>query len=176
MCIRDSAEGDLIVSLRHINTLLAIDPVSGSIKWHLTGRTIAQHSPRLQADGSILVFDNYGGRRAVGGSRIVRLDYGSDRSQDVYPRPDTANGVDFFSSFAGVIDLHPDGIRGLVSVTEQGRILELDLKTGRLLWEYTNNHDLGSYPGQVGNKAGVSSRLWTNGAWYIKKRPAFLDL
>ncbi len=170
------AEGDLIVSLRHINTLLAIDPVSGSIKWHLTGRTIAQHSPRLQADGSILVFDNYGGRRAVGGSRIVRLDYGSDRSQDVYPRPDTASGVDFFSSFAGVIDLHPDGIRGLVSVTEQGRILELDLKTGRLLWEYTNNHDLGSYPGQVGNKAGVSSRLWTNGAWYIKKRPAFLDL
>ena len=167
-------EGDLIVSLRHINTLLAIDTETDLVKWRMTGRTIAQHSPRLQPDGSILVFDNHGGRSAVGGSRIVRLRYGSDRVEDVYPRPDTASGVDFFSSFAGIIDLHPDGRRALVSVTEQGRILELDLESGRVLWEYTNNHDLGLYPGRVGDKEGVSSRLWTNGAWYIK-RPAFLD-
>ena len=163
MCIRDS-----------INTLLAIDRETDSVKWRMTGHTIAQHSPRLQADGGIIVFDNYGGHSELGGSRVVRLDYGSDQLQEVYPRRDSASGVDFFSSYAGVIDLHPDGQRGLVSVTEQGRILELDLKTGQLLWEYTNNHDLGSYPGHVGDKKGVSSRLWTNGAWYVK-RPAFLD-
>lgn len=167
------AAGDLIVSLRHLNMLAAIDPRTREIKWRQVGRTIEQHSPRLLSDGGLIVFDNYGGEAERGGTRIARVELGSDALSVVYPPQDAAPGTDFFSHFAGVIDLHPDERRALVSVTEQGRILEIDLQSGRVLWEYVNNHDLGPYAHQIGDKEGQASRMWTNGAWYIG-RPGFL--
>jgi Arylsulfotransferase (ASST) len=162
--------GDLIISARHLNLIAAIDGRTATLKWVVAGRTISQHSPRLLPDGSIVVFDNWGGRRELGGSRVVRLEYGGDHVETVFPRADA--GGDFFTDAAGHIDPHPDGSRALVSLTDQGRVLEIDLQKGNVLWELVNTHDLTRYDPSAAEE-GIG-RLRANGAWYVD-RPAFLN-
>ena len=162
--------GDLIISARHLNLIAAIDGRTATLQWVVAGRTISQHSPRLLPDGSIVVFDNWGGRRELGGSRVVRLEYGRDRVETVFPRADA--GGDFFTDAAGHIDPHPDGRRALVSLTDQGRVLEIDLQNGNVLWELVNTHDLTRYDPSAAEE-GIG-RLRANGAWYVD-RPAFLN-
>jgi hypothetical protein len=162
--------GDLIISARNLNLIAAIDGRTATLKWVVAGRTISQHSPRLLPDGSIVVFDNWGGRRELGGSRVVRLEYGGDHLETVFPRADA--GGDFFTNAAGHIDPHPDGSRALVSLTDQGRVLEIDLQNGNVLWELVNTHDLTRYDPSAAEE-GIG-RLRANGAWYAD-RPAFLD-
>jgi hypothetical protein len=165
--------GDLIISARNLNLIAAVDSLTRTLKWVLVGRTVNQHSPRLLPDGSIVAFDNFGGQRALGGSRIVRLYYGRGDVQTVFPGTNAAENIDFFTDAAGHIDPHPNGVWGLVSLTEQGRVLEIDLRQGRVLWEFVNTHDLSPYERRPSNQAEGIGRLWTNGAWYVD-RPAFL--
>jgi Arylsulfotransferase (ASST) len=160
------AAGDLIISARHLNLIAAMDGRTRTLKWVVAGRTIGQHSPRLLPDGDVLVFDNWGGRRKLGGSRIVRLQYGQDHLETVFPRADAGENVNFFTNAAGHIDPHPDGSRALVSLTDQGRVLEIDLQKGNVLWELVNTHDLTPYD-QLSSAEGTIGRLRTGGAWYV---------
>ena len=75
-------EGDLLLSLRDINTLAVLDPRTRKFKWMSSGMNIRQHSPRLAPDGSILVFDNVGGDATLGGSQITRQWIGNDDDGD----------------------------------------------------------------------------------------------
>ena len=56
------------------------------MKYLVAGRTAAQHSPQFLPDGSVLVFDNMGGSRALGGSRVVRLDLVKGTARTIFPR------------------------------------------------------------------------------------------
>ena len=145
--------------------IAAIDGRARTIKWAVTGRTVEQHSPKVMPDGSILVFDNLGGRRQQGGSRIVRLTYGQDDIETVYPSADAPDGIDFWTEKQGYIDPHPDGRRLLVSLSQQGRVIELDLPSGRIVWELLNTHDPGPYAAEFGASEGDILRL-TVGAYY----------
>jgi hypothetical protein len=64
---------------------------------------------------------------------------------------------------AGHID-HPDGSRAAVSLSDQGRVLEIDLQKGNVLWELVNSHDLTRYD-QFGSAEGTIRRLRAGGAW-----------
>jgi Arylsulfotransferase (ASST) len=165
--------GDLIFSARHLNLIAAIDGKSRALKWAIVGRTVRQHSPRMLPDGSLLVFDNYGGRRDRGGSRIVRVKVDTGMLEDVFPPADMPGNFHFFTHAAGHIDPSPDGSRLLISLTEQGRVLEIDIPHKRVLWEVMNTHDLSAYAGRSGTDTDGIARLRVNGAWYID-RPAFL--
>ena len=166
--------GDLLVSSRHLNLIAAIDGRTKTLKWVVAGRTVAQHSPRVMPDGSILVFDNQGGRRESGGSRIVRLTYGRSDIEEIYPGPEALEGTDFWTEQQGYLEPHPDGRRLLVSLSEQGRVIELDLPSRRIVWELHNTHDPGPYAAEFGASEGEILRLTTIGAYYVG-RPSFLD-
>jgi Arylsulfotransferase (ASST) len=169
----DLEAGDLIISSRHLNIVAVIDGRTRALKWVETGRTVGQHSPRAMPDGRIVVFDNRGGPRALGGSRIVQMTYGHDGIETLYPRPDAPAKVDFWSEQQGFLDPNPDGRRVLVSLAEQGLVIELDLPTGRTLWEVANSHDLGPHGPELGANAGDVVRLTALGAYYVG-RPSFL--
>jgi hypothetical protein len=158
--------GDVILSVRHMSLVVALDKTMTKVKWASIGRAVQQHSPRILSDGGILVFDNFGGPADKGGSRLLRLRYGSDIVQSVFPRPDTPKDVDFGTRHQGHIDPNPDGRRALVALSLAGRVLELDLETGEVLWEMDNTHDLGA-------ERGGTARLATAGAYYVRA-PAFL--
>jgi hypothetical protein len=167
--------GDLVISARNLHMIAVIDGRTNVLKWAMAGRTVKQHSPRLLPDGSIIVFDNLGGNQTTGGARIVRLTYGQDNVETVFPGPNAAENLDFRTATRGHIDPSPDGTRALVSLSKRGRVLEIDLQHKRVLWEFVNSHDISSYAhrfGTTGEK--VIGRLATHGAYYVG-RPAFLS-
>jgi hypothetical protein len=166
-------EGDLIISTPMQDMIGVVDGATRKLKWALVGKTGGQHSPRLLADGSIIALDNRGGRRESGGSRIVRIEYGRDFVEEVFPRPDVDDGINFYTENSGHIDPHPDGTRALVSLTRQGRVVEIDLQQGRVLWELLNTHDPGPYADRVGANEGQVVRFEASGAYYVGQ-PAFL--
>lgn len=135
------AAGDLFVSLRSLNSIALLDHSSRRVKWLSTGQFVLQHSPRYRGAEQLLVFDNLGGRASQGGSRLVNVDMRSGAASVVYPRPDSPSS-DFLSATAGHIALSADGERALVSLTRQGRVLEINLQQGRPVWEYLNSHDV----------------------------------
>jgi hypothetical protein len=159
--------GDLLISARHMNLVAVLDRTMTKVKWASVGRSVQQHSPRFLADGSILVFDNFGGPASHGGSRLLRLRYGSDLAQQVFPQPDTSPEIAFWTSHLGHIDPHPDGRRVLVALSLTGRVLEVDIESGAMLWEMNNTHDLGPQRGGI-------ARLATAGAYYVRSS-TFLD-
>lgn len=127
-------EGDLLVSLRNLNTVGILDPVARRFKWTMAGATILQHSPRF-TDHGILVFDNHGGSEPLGGSQLVEIGLEARRSRAVFPHEGVPLPGVFSSYVAGHLDL-ADANRVLVTLWDWGRIWEIDLAIGKVVWEY----------------------------------------
>ncbi len=161
-------EGDLLVSLRESGTIGIVDKDGGDFKMKSTGRTAGQHSPRFLPDGTLLVFDNKGGNRAQGGSRIVKLNLVTGAIETIFPRDGDTRQLPFFSEIAGHIDVSADGRRALITSYEPGRSFEIDIATGRPLWSYVSNFDIAPYLKLQGINAKTSravQQLW--GVYYV---------
>lgn len=129
------APGDLLLSMRSSNAIAILDGQTRRVKWLAAGWTLRQHSPRL-VEGGVVVFDNLGGGSEPAGSRLVRLDFARPVPETLFPRPSQAIPVPFFTETAGHLDIHPEGRRALVAGARLGRVWEIDLADGRVLWEY----------------------------------------
>jgi len=134
--------GDIMVSLRNINTVLVIDGKTEKIKWSLTNAFIRQHDPDFTKDGFITVFDN---RREgwdtvepkeFGGSRIVKIDPATKAVTKLYP---TKSEQKFFSNILGKHQHLANG-NMLLSEAEFGRALEVT-PSGETVWSYINRCD-----------------------------------
>ena len=68
--------GDVLLSLRNLDTLVVADPRTWRVKWAMTGPFLGQHDPDFLPNGHLLVFDNRGtgDRPAFGGSRVLEID------------------------------------------------------------------------------------------------------
>jgi hypothetical protein len=166
--IPNAKAGDFLVSLRETNAVALMDGQSGAVKYVVAGRTAAQHSPRFLPDGTVLVFDNLGGDRSLGGTRVVRLDLVKNTSETVFPRENAKALLPVHSKSAGHIDVSGDGKRALVSVTHQGRIVEIDVASGQPLWTYDNTHEIGKFLEANGlSKKMTRARFSTYGAYYV---------
>jgi hypothetical protein len=167
--------GDLLLSLRNINTLLIFSPRTRTIKWIETGRYIEQHSPRFLADGSLIVFDNTGGDRRFGGAQILREQIGKQESAVIAPRAAVPLGTEFSSEYAGNIAVGPNGDRLLVALTTLGEILEIDLASGTPLWRYRKTFAADGYPGAARDER-RSVQVEAFGASYVDKNQfAWMD-
>jgi Arylsulfotransferase (ASST) len=162
-------EGDLLISLRNVYTILIFSPRTRAIKWIQTGRSIEQHSPRFLPDGSLVVFDNTGGDERFGGSRIFRERIGQNGLAVVAPRRGVPLGGRFSSDYAGYIEVGPRGDRLLVSLTTMGEILEIDLATGEPLWRYRKVFAPAGYPGAARDERRAVS-VEALGASYVDKQ------
>ena len=125
--------GRLLVSIRELDALVVIDPVSAKVVWTMTDVFRKQHDPELLANGRILLFDNVGaGTR----SRILELQPG---------RPPTVvfdgGGRPFFSKTCGAAQRLPNG-NLLVTESETGRAIEVTPR-GDTVWEFWNPYRAG---------------------------------
>lgn len=160
--------GDILVSMRNNNTVAVIDKHTELIKMVLTGKTLLQHSPSFIGSGRIAVFDNNGGPKEKGGSRILSIDLLNGEVKTLFPRSSTPKDVDFYTHNGGRLVVHPSGSRALVSLTRRGRVVEVDFETGKVLWEYVNTHDLGPYLATKGDlRSEIYARFTTSGAYYV---------
>ena len=157
--------GDVLVSLREPSAIVLFSPVTGKIKHVTVGRTAAQHSARFLPDGSVIAFDNQGGVSALGGSRIMRLNLVDGSAQVVFPTAASKPMLPFFSEDGGTVIPSPDGKRAMISSKDESRDMEIDLATGRPLWEMKQVFDVAPFMGKKGNK--VAGYFTAYGTYYL---------
>lgn len=136
--------GDILVSPRHLNTILVIDGETGAAKWAMTGPFIGQHDPDFLPNGHILLYDNRKAPKpgAFGSTRIVEIDPATKEVVWSW----TGEGRDsFYNGSRGEQTMLPNG-NILFPDVFNGRVLEIDRDTGDVVWEWVNLVE----PGVVG--------------------------
>lgn len=135
--------GDVMISLRNINTILVFDPKSRRIKFLVVGAMLRQHDPDFIDGNTISVFDNNNlsvwspgevtPQFAGHYSRIVRF---SAATKAVDVRFSGTDQEPFFTYQLGNHELLPNG-NTLLTESGAGRVIEVDA-SGQIVWEYFN--------------------------------------
>jgi hypothetical protein len=130
-------EGDILVSLRNLNAIVAIDPGSRSARWAMTGAFVLQHDPDLLPNGHVLLFDNRGGDPNCGRSRILEIDPATHGIAWKYDG--CVSGDPFYSALWGEQQLLPNG-NVLIAESFAGRVIEVTREPKpRIVWSYVNH-------------------------------------
>jgi hypothetical protein len=167
-----AAAGDLLVSLRETSTVALLDGQTAAVKYLVSGRSAAQHAAHFLPDGSVLALDNLGGERSLGGTRVVRINLATGASHTVFPKGGEDGLLPLTTDTAGQIDVSADGRRALVAVTHQGRVIEIDVESGRPLWVYENTHDIGPFLREAELRSDTTRARFANyGAYYVRGGP-----
>ncbi|MEO1019316.1 MAG: arylsulfotransferase family protein [Pseudomonadota bacterium] len=169
------AAGDLLVSINSLNAIAVLDGTTKQVKWLISGMMSYQHNPRFSGDNKILVFDNRAGEARQGGSRLVEIDVGTHEFEAIFPHEATPDEIDFYTSVAGHFDMNEERDRALVSLSLQGRVLEIDLEAGEVLWEFENVHDVARYLEAEGKEADTDYAIFGITGAYYAGVPAFLE-
>ncbi len=110
--------GQLLVSPRHLDALLVLDPQSGQVVWAARGPWHAQHDPSFLDSGRLLLFDNLGSPRT---SRVLEYDPRTQAFPWSYPGPD---GASFLSRIRGMCQRLANG-NTLVVNSDGGEAFEV---------------------------------------------------
>jgi len=142
--------GDLMLSLRTINTLIIVHPQTRQIVWSKTGPFLRQHDPLVTDDGLLLVYDNRTDQSQLGDNvRYLREPQRFGYSRILALRPATGEiaweyrgspEAPFYSSVQGKLQQLANG-DVLAVEPEGGRIFEVEPATGNIVWEYRNRLD-----------------------------------
>ena len=150
--------GNLLVSLRSLNTVAILDPTTEKIVWSLSGAWRAQHAPRLLENGRMLLYDNFAAMQ-VGASRVLELDPFSQQIEWRYGEKDSER---FYSESNGEAQRLANG-NTIVVESDAGRAIEVT-PAGETVWEYVN-------PFRVGEKKELQATLKQ-----LERLPASLDV
>ena len=137
-------QGDVMISLRNINTVLVFDPDTLKIRHVMTGTFLRQHDPDFIDGNTISLydnnnliadqFDNTSGSPALDqSSRIIRI---SAADADVSVLYEGTPAQPFFSNIMGNHQVLQNG-NILISESRAGRAFEV-APDGALVWEYFN--------------------------------------
>jgi len=130
--------GDIMVSLRNINTLFVFDPESLNIKFRSTGRFLRHHDPDFMPGDRISIFDNHNLSPSTGpqepSSRILEINARDGSSKVVLQGKSDSGG--FFTSIMGVHQRLTNG-NILVNSSGEGRVMEF-APDGTIAWRYDN--------------------------------------
>jgi hypothetical protein len=160
--------GDLLVSVREPSVVAILDGKTGEIKRLVAGRTAAQHAPQFLPDGSVVVFDNQGNKRDQGGTRIVRLNMLNGEAETIFPRSQGGPAMPFSSDDGGHLSVSPDGTRLMIASKHQSLIFEVDVATGKPLWQMRHCMDMTPYLEKLDLEADAKNACFrTYGAYYL---------
>lgn len=124
-------KGNLLVSVRERDTIMAVDMEAEKIVWQWGPGVIhKQHDARLLKNGHILLFDNLGMKDY---SRVVEMDPVAREIVRVY---DHASGSRFYTKTRGASQKLPNG-NILITESNTGRGIEIT-DSGEIVWEFWN--------------------------------------
>ena len=127
--------GQLLISMREMDTIAVMDPNAGTIVWAMTGMWRAQHEPVFLDNGRVLVYDNQGLGGLTGPARAVEIDPVTRSLEWSYPGP---GDEPMINRYQGSLQRLPNGNTMLVE-SINGRAIEVD-RSGRIVWEYRSPH------------------------------------
>jgi hypothetical protein len=127
--------GDIMVSLRNINTVFVFNRNDGKIKFISTGRFVRQHDPDFMDGNRFSVFDNNNIAPKAHGqqSRIVIIS-APDNTMEVFFEGNAR--VPFYTTIMGKHQWLPNG-NLLITESVEGRAFEINHR-GEVVWEYVN--------------------------------------
>ena len=155
-------KGQLLVSMRDIQSIGAVDLESGKLTWALRGDWSAQHDPDILDNGRMLIFDNLGHIGPGGRSRIVEFD---PFTREVYWEYTGTEGEIFFSYLRGGQKRLANG-NVLITETDNVRLFEVT-PDKEIVWEYLSPHR--------GGPEGEFVAVITGGTRYSADSLTFLD-
>ena len=127
--------GDALVSMAMLDTVAIVDMKNGVTRWSQQGPFGMQHSPRLLADGSIVLFNNFLSHNR---SSVMTLD---PRTRLVVRQYSGTSEEPLYSRRSGRVQvLNNDNI--LVIETDGGRALEIT-QGGEIVWEFRSPYLVG---------------------------------
>jgi hypothetical protein len=124
-------EGQVLVSLRHLDTIAAIDLDRRAVTWAARGPWQSQHDPQFLDNGHLLIFDNLG---LVRRSRVLEYDPNTQACPWSWSGE---NGPPFFTSERGMCQRLPNG-NTLVVNSESGELLEVT-PNKEVVWSCSTN-------------------------------------
>ena len=132
-------KGDVMVSLRNVNTVFVFNRQSGTIKYAATGLFVAQHDPDFVDGNRFSVLDNRVVTEHHGEqSRILMVSAVDNRTETVFEgspeRP-------FYTATMGKHQWLPNG-NLLITESNLGRAFEID-PAGEIVWEYVHYIEVG---------------------------------
>lgn len=127
--------GTILISLRSIDFVCAIDPVEESVYWAESNLWFMQHQPTVLDNGNILIFDNQGSAES---SAILEFDPMTRKILWSY-RGTEENP--FYSEIAGSSQPLPNG-NVLITESVYGRAFEVT-PNKEIVWEYFNPYRAG---------------------------------
>jgi hypothetical protein len=131
--------GDLLISMRGIDTIAVIRPSINKVIWARSGPWRNQHYARLNKDGLIYIYDNDGSAKIIDENgnitikpvgRVLSFDSNNEAIKQVFYKPEYK---DYYSYWRGFYEILDNG-SSLFSSAEQSRILQID-KNGEIVWE-----------------------------------------
>ena len=131
------APGDLLISLRNINTVIVVDPATWKIKFRSTGGFLRQHDADFMPGDKIIVYDNHNMNPLPfneQSSRIVEIDALTGDHRTYFEGQDATW---YYSPTMGRQQPLPNGNLMVIS-PHQGRAMEVNPATGALLWHFHN--------------------------------------
>ena len=132
--------GDVMISLRNINTIVVFSPDTLRIKYLGIGNVVRQHDPDFVDGDRLSVLDNHNVRPESQSpqSRIVVLSATHDDMQVIYSG---SAEQPFYTPIMGKHQWLPNG-NMLITESVKGRAFEIDPE-GTLVWEYFHLVDRG---------------------------------
>ena len=127
--------GDVLISLRNINSVIVFDQVTHRIKLLKIGGFTRQHDPDFIDGNSIMLFDNnnIGPERFGQQSRILMLDASSNQLSVLY---EGTKQDPFYTYILGKQQLLDNG-HMLITDSMNGRAFEVN-QDSEVVWEYIN--------------------------------------
>ena len=161
--------GDLAVSLRTPSVVAIVNIEEKTVVDVVGSYFAAQHSPNFLADGSLVVFDNQGGQRADGGTRILAIKSNLSEMRTIFPNgPSATPFLPFASVEEGVTAISADGTRVLISESLNERYIEVDASTGAPLWAMESVANMAPFLDSLGVEYSTGHNLVTaKGAYYV---------
>lgn len=132
-------DGNVLASLRLINTIAIIERSSGNITWRWGQGEIAhQHNPTMLDNGNILLFDNGLHRLALDNSaasysRVLEVNPKTNKIEWEYK---DREAMSFYSSICAGAQRLPNG-NTLICEATKGRIFEVT-HDKEIVWEFVN--------------------------------------
>ena len=133
-CVNLTADGDLLVSYRIIDTVGIADRTTGEFKWKWgPGEIYHPHHPTWLDSGRVLLFDNGQHRPGSSYSRVIEVD---PATNEIHWEYDGSPRVSFYSNYISGAERLPNG-NTLICEGSAGRFFEVTPRS-EIVWEYIN--------------------------------------
>lgn len=130
-------ENTLLLSMRTINLVCALDPEERSVYWAESNLWHMQHQPTLLENGNMLIFDNQGY-----GERSTILEFSPETREVIWFYRGTEENP-FYSVGCGSCQRLPGG-NTLIIESVPGRAFEVTPEK-EIVWEFYNPHRAGEH-------------------------------